>query len=343
MTVDLKTRYLGLELDHPIMPGASPLADDLDTVRRLEDAGAAAITMRSLFEEQLNAVQIAFQDFVDGFGEGHAEAMGGYFPSTADYALGPDGYLEQLRRIRAAVRVPVIASLNGVSLGGWTHHARLIEQAGASALELNMYTLVTEPRVNAATVEARQLEVVRAVLDEVTIPVAVKLSPYYSALPSFVHALEEAGVAGVVLFNRLYEADIDPEALELDRKLQLSHPGELLPRLRWLAILSSRAEMSLTCSGGVHDAMGALKAIMAGATAVQMVSALLRHGPAHLTSVIDGLRQWLDEHEYAAIGEACGCMNDARAPDPSALTRANYISLLQSWRRGSAPWRDEPR
>lgn len=332
MTVDMSVRYLGLELAHPVVPGASPLADDLDTVRRLEDAGAAAITLRSLFEEQLNEVQMTAHDFLDGFAEGHAEALS-YFPGTADYVLGPDKYLEQIRRIREAVDVPVIASLNGVSLGGWLHHAKLIEQAGAHALELNLYTLSTDPRVTAAAIEAQELEVVRAVLDGISIPVAVKLSPYYSALPSFVRGLEQAGAHGVILFNRLYEADIDPEALELDRTLHLSEPSELLPRLRWLAILSARTELDLAVTGGVHDATGALKAIMAGATAVQMVSALLRHGPEHLTGVVAGLRAWLEEHEYDSVREACGCMNDARAPDTSPLTRANYIGMLQSWAR----------
>lgn len=336
MSVDLRTEYLGLKLAHPVMPGPSPLADDLDSVRRLEDAGAAAITLRSLFEEQMTAAQLAFNDFLYGCCHGHAESMGGYFPATADFVLGPDRYLEHLQRVRASVNVPVIASLNGVSLGGWIEHASLIEQAGAHALELNMYTLVTEPRMSASAVEARQLEVVHAVLDKVDIPVAVKLTPYYSSLPSFVHRLEEAGAAGVILFNRLYEADIDCEQLELDRTLRLSHEGELLPRLRWLAILSSRTRLSLTCSGGVHEREGALKAIMAGATGVQMVSALLRHGPERLTAVVDGLREWLDVHGYASIDQARGCMNDERAPDPSAFTRANYISLLQSWRRSSS-------
>ena len=332
MSVNLSTRYLGLELAHPVMPGASPLVDDLDTVRRLEDAGAAAIVMHSLFEEQLTAAQMTAHELFDGPAEGHAEALS-YFPATADYALGPDAYLEQIRRIRQAVDVPVIGSLNGVTVGGWTRHAALIEQAGAHALELNMYVLVSSVETDAGAMEARQLEVVRAVLGEVNIPVAVKLSPFYSALPSFIHALEAEGVAGVVLFNRLYEADIDVEELSLDRTLHLSDPAELLMRLRWLAILSSRTRLSLAASGGVHDARGALKATMAGADAVQMVSALLARGPAHLATVVADLRRWLDEHEYTSIAQARGSMNDARAPDPTPYQRANYIQLLQSWAR----------
>ncbi|MFW5921430.1 MAG: dihydroorotate dehydrogenase-like protein [Polyangiales bacterium] len=337
MTVDLRTRYLGLELPHPVMPGASPMVDDLDTVRRLEDAGAAAIVMHSLFEEQLTADQMAAHELYDAPGEGHAEALG-YFPATADFALGPDAYLEQIRKIREAVDVPVIGSLNGVSMGGWTHHAQLIEDAGASALELNMYTLPSDPAIDARAMEAQQLEIVRAVHAEVRIPIAVKLSPFYSALPAFVRALEAEGVSGVVLFNRLYEPDIDPESLELDRTLHLSDPSELLVRLRWLAILSSRTELSLAASGGVHDAMGALRAIMAGASAVQMVSALLRHGPRQLANVVTELRTWLEEHEYESLRQATGSMNDARAPDPSAYERANYIHLLQSW-HGARPRR----
>lgn len=332
MTADLSTRYLGLDLAHPIVPGASPLADDLDTVRRLEDAGAPAIVMRSLFEEQLVAEQVAAHTLLDAPGEAHAEAVS-YFPATADYVLGPDSYLDQIRRIREAVDLPVIGSLNGVSPGGWIRHARLIQDAGASALELNMYTLVSNPDIGAAAMEATQLDIVRAIRRELTIPLAVKLSPFYSALPSFVRALETAGADGVILFNRLYEPDIDVETLELDRRLALSHPSELLMRLRWLAILSSRSRLDLAASGGVHDWIGALKAVMAGATAVQMVSALLRHGPSRLTEVVDGLQRWLDQHEYHSLAQARASMNDAHAPDPSAFERANYIDLLQSWHR----------
>lgn len=327
MSFDMTTTYLGLQLSHPVMPGASPLADDLDTVRRLEDAGAAAICMRSLFEEQLTTQQMISHELFDAPSELNAEALS-YFPSTADFALGPDAYLEQLARIRAAVDVPVIGSLNGVSLGGWIDHATLIEQAGASALELNMYNLAADPEVTAAELERRQVEVVRAVRRAVTIPVAVKLSPFYSALPSFVRALEAEGVAGVILFNRLYEPDIDPEQLELDRTLHLSTPSELLLRLRWLAILSSRTKLSLACSGGVHDTLGAIKAIMAGASAVQIVSALLRHGVDRLGQVVRELRAWFEEHEYTSLEEARASMDDAHAPNPSIYQRANYVQLL---------------
>lgn len=327
MSFDMTTEYLGLALHNPVMPGASPLADDLDNVRRLEDAGAGAICMRSLFEEQLASQQMSAHEFFDSHGEGHAEALD-YFPGTGDFVLGPDAYLEHISKVRDAVDVPVIASLNGVSLGGWIRYATLIEQAGAHALELNMYTLVSDPDRSAASIETEQLEIVRAILSKVSIPVAVKLSPFYSALPNFVRELERLGVAGVILFNRLYEPDIDPEELELERRLYLSTPGELLLRLRWLAILSSRTRVSLAASGGVHTSLGAIKAILAGATAVQMVSALLRNGVDQLAVVIKELGQWFDEHEYANIDEARGSMDDSRAPNPSAYERANYIQLL---------------
>jgi len=328
MSLDMTTNYLGLKLRHPVMSGASPLADDLDNVRRLEDAGAAAICLRSLFEEQLSAQQMASHRYMDSASDGHAEALN-YFPATADFALGPDAYLEQIAKIRDAVDIPVIASLNGVSRGGWTRHATLIQEAGAHALELNMYTLASDPDVSGADVETQQVEVVRAVRDKLTIPLAVKLSPFYSALPNFVRELEGAGVNGVILFNRLYEPDIDPEELELDRTLHLSTPEELLLRLRWLAILSSRTQLSLAASGGVHSAHGALKAIMAGASGVQMVSALLRHGIEHLTLVVQQLFDWFDDHGYESVTEARGSMDDSRAPNPSAYERANYVQLLQ--------------
>ena len=330
MSFDMTTSYLGLTLRHPVMPGASPLADDLDTVRRLEDQGAAAICLRSLFEEQLVAQQMSAHHHFDSHG-GNAEALD-YFPPTSDFVLGPEAYLEQIAKIRAAVDVPVISSLNGVSLGGWIHYASLMEQAGAHALELNMYTLSSDPDQPAAVVEAHQLEVVRAVLAEVSIPVAVKLSPFYSALPNFVRDLEALGVAGVILFNRLYEPDIDAEELELERRLYLSTPAELLLRLRWLAILSSRTSLSMAASGGVHTSLGALKAIMAGATAVQMVSALLREGVDHLGVVVRELYAWFDEHDYESLAQARGSMDDSRAPNPSAYERANYVQLLHGER-----------
>jgi dihydroorotate dehydrogenase (fumarate) len=328
--MNLETRYLGLTLAHPLMPGASPLVDDLDTVRRLEDAGAAAIVMHSLFEEQIaqeheSALRMAMH------GESFAEARS-YLPEPPAFVLGPDQYLEQLRRIKRAVSVPVIASLNGVTASGWLFYARAIEAAGADALELNVYHVATDVHESAAHVERRVLDVLRAVKAAVRIPVAVKLSPWFSALAHFAAELRAAGADGLVLFNRFYQPDIDPEALEVVPRLRLSDSSELTLRLRWLAILHGRLDLSLAASGGVHRAEDALKALLAGAHAVQMVSALLQQGPEALTLVRDGLATWLEEHEYESLAQAQGSMSLVRCPDPEAFERANYLRVLQSWR-----------
>jgi len=328
--VDLSTTWLGLKLSHPVMAGASPLVDELDDVKRLEDAGAPCIQMHSLFEEQLQAEQMAAYKLLDGPGNAYAEAES-YFPSTADFKLGPEAYLEQIRKIRQAVKVPVIGSLNGASVGGWLEYAQLIEQAGAAALELNMYSLPSDPTVDAAALEAEQLEIVREVKKKLKIPVGVKLSPFYSSLPHFVARLEKEGVAGVVVFNRLYQPDIDPEGLSLSRTLHLSDRSELNLRLRWLAILSATSSLKLAASGGVAEPIDVVKALMAGANVVQVVSALLRLGPAHLGHLRDGLKTWLEEHEYESVTQLSGSMNLKRSPDPSEYERANYVKLLQSW------------
>lgn len=326
----LATTWLGLSLEHPLVTGASPLVDDLDMVRRLEDAGAAAITMHSLFEEQLVLEQMAAHRYLDLQQDSDAEA-GTWFPATSDFVLGPDQYLEQIRRIRAAVKVPVVGSLNGWSAGGWLEYARLIEQAGAHALELNLYFLPSDPARDANDFEANQLAIVKKVKQGVKIPVAVKLSPFYSSLPNFASRLEAEGVKGVVLFNRFYQADIDPEQLALQRILQLSDSSELLLRLRWLAILSAKTKLSLAASGGVHDTLDVVKALMAGAGTVQLVSELLRHGPSRLTAIRKGLSVWLDEHEYSSVSQLMGSMNLVKVPDASGYERANYIKLLQGW------------
>ena len=332
--MNLATTYLRLALPHPLMPGASPLVDDLDMVRRLEDAGAAAIVMHSLFEEQITAEEQAAAQ-VAGHGDSFGEALS-YLPGTPPFALGPDRYLEQLRRIREAVAVPVIASLNGVTASGWLEYARLLEQAGAHALELNVYHVATDPTETAAAVEARVLDVLRAVRAAVRIPLAVKLSPFYSALGHLAQELDLLGADGLVLFNRFYQPDIDPEALEVVPALQLSDSSELRLRLRWLAILHGRVRLGLGASGGVHTGLEALKAVMAGAHAVQLVSALLRRGPEHLAVVRADLTHWLEEHEYESLAQARGSMSLLRCPDPAAFERANYLHVLQSWRPATA-------
>lgn len=329
--MDLTTKYCGLTLPHPLVAGASPLVDDMQLVERLARAGAAAIVMHSLFEEQIRGEALARERFHDVHSDSHAEA-GTYLPAPSEFRLGPDEYLEQLRRIKSRVDVPVIASLNGTTTGTWLAHAGWMEAAGADALELNLYDLVTELELSSEAVEERARGVVRAVRASVKIPIAVKLSPFYTALPRFAASLVEAGADGLVLFNRFYQADIDPEALEVVRTLRLSDRSELLLRLRWLAILSGRIPTTLAVSGGVHDGLDALKAIMAGADCVQLVSALLRHGPEHLATVLAELRLWLEEHEYESMAQLRGSMNLTRCPDPRAFERANYVQVLQSWR-----------
>jgi len=329
--MDLGTTYLGFSLPHPLMPGASPFVDNLDTVRRLEDAGAAAIVMHSLFEEQITREQLGMVHNVLVHEESTAEALS-YFPKPAEFALGPDRYLEQLRRVKAAVAVPVIGSLNGTTAEGWLSYAADIEQAGADALELNFYHVATDPLESGAAVERRLIDVVRHVRARVRIPLAVKLSPFFSSLPHLALSLEDAGARGLVLFNRFYQPDLDPEMLLAVPRLHLSTSDELLLRVRWLAILYGRIDGSLAATGGVHTSMDALKAIMAGAHAVQVVSALLQHGPAHLARLRREIGHWLEEHEYESLRQAQGSLSLIRTADPEAFERGNYMRILQTWR-----------
>jgi dihydroorotate dehydrogenase (fumarate) len=328
--MDMSTTYLGLHLKSPLMPGASPMVDDMDLVRRLEDAGAAAIVMHSLFEEQISGETFATIYNMELYADSYAEAMS-YFPRHSEYALGPDQYLEQVRRIKANVSVPVIGSLNGSTPGGWIDYARLIEQAGADALELNVYFVATDPAESGDVAEARVLEVVRSVAQTVTIPLAVKLSPFYTSFTNFAHRLDETGIDGLVLFNRFYQPDIDIETLEVKPSIRLSDSSELLVRLRWLAILSRQISASLAVSGGVHTAADVIKSIMVGADAVQLVSALLRHGPEHLASIEADVCHWMEENSYSSVRQMRGSMSLSRCPDPQAFERANYVRTLHSW------------
>ncbi|MGO8995477.1 MAG: dihydroorotate dehydrogenase-like protein [Polyangiaceae bacterium] len=331
----LATTYLGLSLAHPIVPGASPLGDDIDKVLALEDAGASAIVMRSIFEEQIAREQLAAHRHFDVHADAEARSV---FPETSVFALGLDTYLDQIRRIRERTSLKVIASLNGTSRGGWIDYARRIEQAGAEALELNLYAVVADPKRNALEVEREELGIVRDVREAVRLPLAVKLSPFYTALPHFVRSLDDFGVRGAVLFNRFYQSDIDPVHLESVRQLHLSTPDELLLRLRWLAILSPQAKLQLAVSGGVHAPRDAVKAIMAGAHVVQVVSTLLRHGPSQLRLLIEGVRAFLEEQEYPSLDAMRGNMNAARSPDPGAYERTDYMQLLQSWHGRFGSW-----
>ncbi len=328
--MDLSTTYLGLELPHPFMPGASPLVDDLGMVRRLEDSGAAALVMHSLFEEQIMVEQREAFLF-ESNAESHAEAVS-YLPDPGIFALGPDEYLEQIQRIRQAVSIPVIASLNGTTPHSWIEYARLIEQAGAHALELNVYYLATDADETGEEVERRTLETVEAVKGSISIPVAVKLSPFFSSFAHFAKRLDDAGADGLVIFNRFYQPDIDVEALDVLPTLRFSTSAELLLRLRWLAILSGRIDASLAVTGGVHTATDAIKAVMAGAHAVQMVCALLKRGPQHLATVREEMEAWMEEHGYESLRQMQGSMSLVKSGNPSALERANYMRVLQSWR-----------
>ncbi len=329
--MDLSTRYLGLTLAHPLMTGASPLVDRLDIVKRLEDAGASAITMHSLFEEQIAMEQRATVRHMETHAESFAEALS-YFPDPSDYNLGPDEYLEQIRRIKSTVDLPVIASLNGSTGRGWIEYARMMEQAGADAIELNVYYLATDLDETGLAIEDRVVAISRSVKEAVGVPVAVKLSPFFSSIANMARRLEEARLDGLVLFNRFYQPDIDVETLEVAPRLRLSDPSELLLRVRWLAILSGRLKMDLACSGGVHSGLDAIKAVMAGACGVQLVSTLLHHGPDQLKKVREEMVRWMEDHEYESVQQMLGSMNLLRCPDPAAFERANYTRILQTWR-----------
>ncbi len=328
--MDLTTTYLGFELPNPLVAGASPLVGSLDTVRKLEDAGVSALVLHSLFEEDILRELSAYREMEkqeESFGEAQS-----YQPDLPGYHVGPERYLEVLHRTKEAVKVPVIASLNGSTPGGWTEYAKKIEQAGADALELNIFLLATDPDETGSEVEERTLRIVRSVKGAVSIPVAVKLSPYYSSMANLGVRLDEAGADGLVLFNRFYQPDIDIENLEVVPNLHLSTSEELRLRLRWLAILSGRVKASLAATGGAHTAVDVLKAVMAGAHAVQMVSALLIHGPDHLRRTREAMGFWLEEHEYDSLHQAQGSMSMVKTPNPAALARANYVEVLESWR-----------
>lgn len=328
--MDLTTTYMGLRLPHPLMVGASPLTRNLDTVRRLEDAGAAAIVMSSLFEEQLVMEQMSSIALAAPDEETYAGVVS-YFDGMDIFKLDPDGYLDRLQRIKEAVFVPVIASLNGISRGGWLNFAKLMHQAGADALELNVYLVATDVEESGAAIEQQTIDMLRAVKNQLDIPVAVKLSPFYTALAHFARDLDAAGADGLVLFNRFCQPDIDVESMEIKNRLELSTPHELLLRLRWLAILHGRVECSLAATGGVHAPLDVVKAVMTGASAVQVVSAVLRDGPTRLTTLREELANWLEEHEFESIQQILGSMSLARCPDPRSYERANYMEILQNW------------
>ncbi len=332
MTPDLRTRYLGLDLRSPIVASAAPHNGDPAMARRLEDAGVGAIVLPSLFEEEIVEEELELGRSLEQGTEQFAESLA-YFPAIPQFSGVAERYLASLERVKAAVGVPVIASLNARSGGGWVRHAQRIEAAGADALELNLYHLAADPRLAAAEVEAIDLDLVAAVRETVTIPLAVKLSPYYSALANFTSAVTVAGADGLVLFNRFYQPDLDLETLAVVPSLELSHPWEMRLPVRWIAILRPRlgATVSLALTTGVHRGADAVKALMVGADAVMMTSALLRHGPEHVAVVERELRGWMTEHEYESVGQLRGSASQATVEDPGAFERANYRRTLQSW------------
>jgi dihydroorotate dehydrogenase (fumarate) len=326
--MNLSTTYLGMKLPHPMIAGASPLSDELDTVRALEDAGVAAIVLRSLFEEQIVSEEIADMQYRDATDDSSAEASS-YHPSAESFIFGPDEYLNHLRRVKEAVRVPVIASLNGSTLGGWLSYGRLIESGGADALELNVFHTPINPQRNGADIEREILSMVLEIKRTVRIPVAVKLSPFFTSFAHFAVQLDREGADGLVLFNRFYDADIDVKELEVTRSLHLSTSAELPLRLRGIGAIAPYVRASLAVTGGVHTALDVVKSMMAGAHVTQMVSALLMNGPGHLLTVRSGLEAWMEENEWNSLAEMRGNMRIDRIPDPHAYIRANYMRLLQ--------------
>jgi dihydroorotate dehydrogenase (fumarate) len=325
--MDLSTTYLGLRLPHPLIVGAGPLGDDLDTVRALEDAGAAMLVLRSLYEEEITNEQMDDYANFDAISESFSEA--GSFAPESSMALGPDEYLEHLRQVKQAVRIPVVASLNGETRGGWLGFAKLLEEAGADAIELHTYHAASDMTKSAADVERDAIDIVRDVKQSLRIPVAVKLAPLFTAFANFAKAIDEAGADALVLFTRFHRVDIDVDELEVVRSLPLSDSSELPLRLRGTAALAGRIKASIAITGGIHTGLDVIKATMAGAHGAQMVSALLRHGPAHLQTVRTEVETWMEEREWNSLDEMRGNMSFCRIPDPAAYERANFRMALR--------------
>jgi dihydroorotate dehydrogenase (fumarate) len=328
--MDLTTTYLGLKLANPLVPSASPLAETLDDVKRLEEAGAAAVVLHSLFEEQLKQESAELDYHLTHGTESFAEALS-YFPEASEYRLGPEDYLEHIAKAKAAVKIPIIASLNGSTPGGWTGYAKKIQQAGADALELNIYSIPTDLDLAAADVEETCVDILKAVKKAVTIPVAVKLSPFFTNFANVAKRLADAKADGLVLFNRFYQPDIDLETLEVKPNVLLSTPMAMRLPLRWIAILHGRIQTSLAATSGIHRASDALKMLMAGADVTMMCSALLRHGANHLVTVKRDMIAWMEEHEYESVTQLKGSLSQKNCADPSAFERAQYMRAISSY------------
>jgi dihydroorotate dehydrogenase (fumarate) len=328
---DLSTSYLGLILKNPTVSAASPLAHDLDGIRRLEDAGAAAVVLPSLFEEQINEESRQIDHFLTYGTESFAEALS-YFPEMESYNTGPEGYLNLISQAKQAVDIPVIASLNGVSRGGWTHYARLLEQAGADALELNIYYIPTDPGMPATAVEQMYVDVVRDVRATILIQLGVKIGPYFSSMAHMAARLATAGADGLVLFNRFYQPDFDLQNLEVVPHLVLSNSNELRLPLRWVAILYGCVPVDFAITSGVHTSEDVLKAVMAGANVAMMASELLANGVGRIRVILDEMRQWMEEYEYQSVSQMRGSMSQRHVSEPAAFERANYMKTLHSFR-----------
>jgi len=330
MTVDLRSRYLGLELKHPIVASASPLTSSIDSLKRLEDAGVAAVVLPSLFEEQIEHEEMAAHNMMMSGTELSPEAHG-FFPEMQNYRTGPDQYLKLIADAKKALSVPVIASLNGYTPGGWTGIARQFQEAGADAIELNVYFLATSVDDSSTAVEQRYVDLVESVTRQVSIPVAVKVAPYFSAMANMAARLTKAGASGLVLFNRFLQPDIELEELEVAPHLVLSTSDELRLALRWIAILRGRVDASLAATGGAHTSDDVLKLLLAGADCVMLASCLLTRGPSHVDTLVRGVLAWMTKREYSSVAQMKGSLSQQSCPDPDAFERANYMKALKSY------------
>jgi dihydroorotate dehydrogenase (fumarate) len=331
MNMDLTTTYMGMKLKHPIVASSSPLSGNVASIKRLEDAGAAAIVMFSLFEEQLKHESAALEHLMTAGTESFAESLS-YLPEVDDYTVGPDSYLDLLRRASEAVDIPIIGSLNGITNSGWIEYAQLMQQAGAKGIELNIYYIPADLTTNGREVEERYIKIVRAVKESVTIPVAVKLSPFFSAIGSMAKALDNVGADALVLFNRFYQPDFDLDKLEVAPNLNLSTPDEIRLPLLWIAVLYGKLNASLGATRGVHTPVEVVKYLMAGADAVMTTSALLKNGVDYLTTLRDGLQAWMEMNQYQSVTQMKGSMSQQNVADPTAFERANYIKTLESFK-----------
>jgi dihydroorotate dehydrogenase (fumarate) len=328
--IDLSTQYLGLKLGNPLVVSASPLCKDIANLRQMEDAGASAIVLHSLFEEQINIESNELDRFLWDGSDVSAESTT-IFPDLKNYNIGPDGYLEHIRQAKQAVSIPIIASLNGVSRGGWVSYAREMQQAGADAIELNVYFVPADPASNSEEIEKLYLDLVTEIRSTVSVPVAVKVGPQFSAFANMAQRLEAAGANGIVLFNRFYQPDIDIEALEVMPVLTLSDSSELLLRLHWAAMLSGLLHADIAITGGVHTVEDVIKSMMSGAKVTMLASALLRNGIGYLRPLRNQLEAWLEKHEYESVQQMQGSMSQKNVPNPKAYQRANYMKVLSSY------------